>query len=478
MQIKSNQQIWNMQQIAKWTNGQIVSQMQTDFSQVGTDTRADLTNKVFIALKGDTHDAHLYLDAAVKAGAGLLIVHELPEKFQNLKNSVSIILVNDTLKALQVFAHEYRQTLQTKIIGITGSNGKTTTKEFTAAILNDYKKTHFNQGSFNNHWGVPLTLLQIPMDAAFAVVEMGMNHAGEITELVKIANPDFVVCTMVGTAHIEFFGTQQKIAEAKREIYLESREDTVRIFNQDQDLTFDMMYPVAKKFPASRMLSFSDKNKDADVYFKIENITAKGIEISGQIATIWGHAVIPVFGQHNLTNLLAAANLAYAVGMPADKIWKALPKCQSTWGRNQFIESALGVQILFDGYNANPDSMKALLANIKLINTNGHKIGVFGQMKELGDKASELHQDLGFAVSMSGYDQVYFIGENYIDFELGLKKSDFKNYKVAADLTESLGQHFLQHIKSGDFISIKGSRGAKTERFVELCDPVNWKNKI
>lgn len=468
---------WSIEQIAQWTNGKILSTHQTTFSEVGTDTRKDMTKQVFVALKGDSFDAHDYLDKAVEKGAGLLVIHRLDSKFENLKDKVSIILVDDTLNGLQKFSHAYRKTLTAKIIGITGSNGKTTTKEFTAAILNQYKKTHFNQGSFNNHWGVPLTLLQIPTDAAFAVVEMGMNHAGEIRELVKISDPDVVVCTMVGRAHMEYFGTQKKIAEAKAEIYMDSREDTIRVFNQDQELTYDMMYPIAKKYPASRMLSFSELNKDADVFFKIEELSAGGLKISGNIAANWASAEVPIFGKHNLTNLMAAANLAYAVGMPAEKIWKALPACKSTWGRNQFVESALGVQILFDGYNANPDSMKALLENIPLLKTQGQKIGVFGQMKELGTQAPEMHRDLAIAASMSGYDFIYFVGENFQDFEAGLKHTDFKHYNVAADLTESMGQHFVNHIKSGDLITVKGSRGAKTERFVELCEPINWAKK-
>ncbi|MEK6628547.1 MAG: UDP-N-acetylmuramoyl-tripeptide--D-alanyl-D-alanine ligase, partial [Bdellovibrionota bacterium] len=239
---------WHLNQIAKWTDAQIISEHQKEFLQLGTDTRKDLTGQVFIALKGVAYDAHHYLDQAVQKGASALIVHELPEKFQHLKSQISILKVKDTLKALQDFAHHYRNTLNTKIIGITGSNGKTTTKEFTAQILGQYKKTHFSEGSFNNHWGVPMTLLSIPQDADFAVIEMGMNHAGEITQLVKIANPDIVVCTMVGTAHLEFFGTQENIAKAKSEIYMESKSETIRIFNQDQDLTFDMMYPVSRKF--------------------------------------------------------------------------------------------------------------------------------------------------------------------------------------------------------------------------------------
>lgn len=468
---------WTLDQILQWTKGKVISTHQTQFNEVGTDTRQDLKNKIFIALKGDQYDAHDYLDKAVAAGAGLLFVHRLDLKFEALKNQVSIILVDDTLLGLQNFSHEYRKTLPTKLIAITGSNGKTTTKEFTAAILNEYKVTHFNQGSFNNHWGVPLTLLNTPPEAAFAVIEMGMNHAGEITRLVEIADPDYVVCTMVGKAHIEFFQTVQKIAEAKREIYLDSKENAVRVFNQDQDLTYDMMYPTAKKYPAGRMLSFSEKNKDADVYFKIQKATQSGLSIYGQIATVQGIAEVPVFGEHNIINLMAAATLAYAVGMPPEKIWHALVKCHSSWGRNQFIKGKNQIDILFDGYNANPDSMNALIKNVSTLEVQGRKIAVIGQMREMGSKAQELHEELGQLVGSQKFDKVFFIGENFKDFETGLKKAKFDNYIVDVDLTPSVKEVFLNYVKPQDFVFIKGSRGIKTERFVDLCEPLNWNSK-
>lgn len=466
---------WNLQQIAKWTEGKVVSQKQTDFSELGTDTRIDLKNKIFIALKGESYDAHDYLDKAVQAGAGLLIVHSWPEKFHFLAEQVSVLQVEDTLMALQNFAHHYRKSLKAKIIGITGSNGKTTTKEFTAQILSQHKKTHYSVGSFNNHWGVPLTLLNTPTDADFAVVEMGMNHFGEITRLVQIADPDIVVCTMVGTAHIEFFGTRENIAKAKSEIYMESRPDTVRIFNQDQDLTFDMMYPVAKKFPESRMLSFSEKNNEADVYFKINELRMRQMSISGLIAAVPGEALVPVFGKQNLVNLMAAANIAYVCGLKPEQIWKALSACKTAWGRNQFIETGLGAEILFDGYNANPDSMEALLANVPMLKCAGKKIGVFGQMKELGEHSAAAHVHLGDLVGSTGFAEVYFIGEDFKNFEKGLKNSGYRGRAlIQADYDESLGKQLGQALQAGDLAVMKASRGAKIERFLAHCQALNW----
>jgi UDP-N-acetylmuramoyl-tripeptide--D-alanyl-D-alanine ligase len=468
---------WTLAQIQSWTQGQIISEKKNEFSELGTDTRQDLSGKVFVALKGDQYDAHDYLDKAVAAGAELLIIHTLKDQFKSLVDQVSILLVKDTLVSLQDWAQNYRDQLDTKIIAITGSNGKTTTKEFTAAILGSYKKTYFNHGSFNNHWGVPMTLLGIPTDSEFAVIEMGMNHAGEIEKLVYIADPDIVVCTMVGSAHIEFFGTLEKIAAAKNEIYIHSDETAIRIFNQDQDLTFDMMYPSAKKFPAGRMLTFSQKNKEADVYFKIEHSTSKGLSIYGSIAGVPGRADCPVFGSHNLTNLMAAATLAYAAGMKPEAIWHAMHLCQSTWGRNQFIQTAVGIDILFDGYNANLDSMKALIKNVSELPLKQRKIGIFGQMKELGALSSELHFQLGQLVAQEKFDGVFFVGENAADFEKGLLSADCKKYFVDTELSSKLKSQFLDFIKPQDFIFIKGSRGAKTERFVELCQPVNWSAK-
>lgn len=465
---------WQLKQITSWTNAQILANINSEFADFGTDTRKDLTDHIFIALKGESYDAHEFLDLAVKSGATALLIHHLPEKFEYLKEKVSILKVADTLKALQSFSHEYRKTLKAKVIGITGSNGKTTTKEFTAQILGQFKKTHYSQGSFNNHWGVPMTLLHIPIDADFAVVEMGMNHAGEITELVKIADPDICVCTMVGTAHLGFFGTQANIAKAKSEIYLDSRPDTIRIFNQDQDLTFDMMYPVAKKFPESRMLSFSEKNPEADVFFKIDELNMQEIKISGIIAGAQGACTVPVFGKQNLTNLMAAATIAYVCGMQPEQIWKALSFCKTSWGRNQFIRTKTNVDILFDGYNANPDSMKALLQNIPMLKCAGKKIAVFGQMKELGDEAKNAHFELGDQAGRAGFSQIYFIGEDCESFQKGLQHSNFSGDSfIQTGYTEGLGKTLVDHSQAGDILVIKGSRGAETERFISNFETLN-----
>lgn len=468
---------WTLEQIANWTKGQILSTHQTSFDKVGTDTRADLEGQVFFALNGDNFNAHQFLKQAAQKKAGVLVVSEKTADLEEVKKLVSVILVSDTLQALQDMAHEYRKTLKAKVVGITGSNGKTSTKEFLKYLIQDDFKTHSNKGSFNNHWGVPLTLLGAGQDTEVIISEMGMNHSGEIKRLVEIAQPDVVVCTMVGRAHIEHFGTEKKIAEAKSEIYMYSNENTIRVFNQDQDLTFDMMYPVAKKYPASRMLSFSEKNKDADVFFKLEKFDSSGLLFGGQIASIWGSAQVPVFGKHNITNLMAASLLAYALGLSPEKIWKQLPKCQSEWGRNEFIKTQKEVDVLFDGYNANPESMGALIENLKSFEISGRKIIALGQMKELGTHAQNEHFNLGALVARQKFDAVFFAGENAADFKKGLESEGYKSFYVDNDLTEGLKQQFIEVLRPKDFLAVKGSRGAQTERYVELCSPIGWKTK-
>lgn len=468
---------WSLQQIADWTNGQILSKVQTEFSDFSTDTRKPCDQKIFIALKGDAFDAHDFLDKAAEQGAGLLLVHRLDSKFDDLKSKVSIIKVDDTLLALQKWAHAYRKTLKAQVFGITGSNGKTTTKEFLAKILSTTKKTYFTEGSFNNHWGLPFSILSADRDHECIVLEMGMNHAGEITNLVHIADPDLVVCTMVGSAHIEFFGNLKNIAKAKEEIYQETRESTIRIFNQDQEFTFDMMYPVAKKFPASRMLSFSEKNDEADVYMKVEKSTGLGLHIVGSIAGFKNSAVVPVFGDHNVINLMAAACMAFASGMKPELIWSALSLCKSTWGRNEFIKTEEGVEIIFDGYNANVDSMKALFSNVKALNVSGVKIAALGQMKEQGAAAPELHKEVAIAAAKGGFEFIYFYGENFKDFEAGLKEVGFSNYMVEPEFSDRIQNHLKETVTKGDLLAIKGSRGAATERYIQVFSSLDWKLK-
>ena len=248
------------------TKAQALSSGADSFDGVGTDTRKDLSGQLFIALRGENFDAHEFLEKAILQGERGLVVYKRKKKWDPLLKKAAVFQVSDTLLGLQNLAHGHRFRQRATIVSMTGSNGKTTTKEFATAILSTYKSTSSSIGSFNNHWGVPLSLLQIQKDHEVAVVEMGMNHAGELTRLVQIAQPDVVVCTMVGRAHIEHFGSSEKIAEAKEEIYKASGPTVTRIYNIDNQYTLKMFEKAAKEFPQARRVTFSSMNERADLF--------------------------------------------------------------------------------------------------------------------------------------------------------------------------------------------------------------------
>lgn len=461
----------------QWTSGKIINLDQLEqfskencsFDSIGTDTRKSLENNLFIALAGENYDAHQFLQQAMNQNAAGIMVHHWPA---GLVASVPVILVKDTLKALQELAQGYRKTLNCKVVGITGSNGKTSTKEFAAAILKNHFKTHWNEGSFNNHWGVPFNLLGIPSDVEVALVEMGMNHLGEIERLVEIALPDLVVCTMVGTAHIENLGTIEKIAEAKAEIYRYSPQAR-RIFNLDQSHTLQMK----KEFFRSNDMTFSENDSQADIYCRIELLTEDSLRVKGKIGEVFGEARIPVFGKQNLTNLMAASAIALACGMNGAEIWKALPLCKTAWGRNQFWKLKNDSQLLFDAYNANPDSMKALLENLSLMKEK-RLLGVFGQMRELGDISEIAHQEIGEIVGTLPFEKIYFIGEDHEAFIRGVKKSHPQKLVVSApDFDEKIHQNFMESLLPDHLVVMKASRGTRLERFLseDLIDPKLFK---
>lgn len=468
----------DVETIVKVTGAQILSLKLTNFVGLGTDTRLDLQGHLFISLKGEAFDAHQFLEKAVQQGATGLLVHEENEQVKKMKDKVTILKVLDTLKALQQLGNWSRHESKAKVLAITGSNGKTTTKEFTAALIGSVVDVHYNKGSFNNHWGVPFTLLQLPPTKDVAIVEMGMNHAGELTELVHIAEPDVVVCTMVGRAHMEFFGTIEKVAEAKEEIYEAAGPDAVRIYNLDNTQTHNMYVKACQKYPRNKILTFSSEDPGADVHLLINSMSMSELFVKGKIAGKESSARVQVFGAQNLTNLMAAASLGLAAGMTADQVWEGLSRCKTNWGRNQLVHLKSGAQMIFDAYNANPDSMKALIDNMKLLSVPGKKVGVFGQMRELGAASESLHEELGMWVGQAGFDKVYFVGADCDAFARGMKKVAYKNPSlIEKDFHDSTGQDLAKFLAAGDIAVVKASRGTRLERFVFPCEPLDFAEK-
>ena len=449
-----------VQELTTATGGQVLSQNPAEFSRVGTDSRSDLTGRLFVPLKGENFDAHDFIAQAVDKGATAVLVHQWREEWQPLLNKATFVKVPDTLQALQALGRFWRRKHKFKVLAITGSNGKTSTKEFTYALMRNKYKTHASKGSFNNHWGVPLSILEAGPEITHLILELGMNHSGEIFRLCMIAEPDVVTVTSVGRAHIGELGSQENVAKAKEEIYI-ACSNAMQIFNVDNEWTIRMY----ARSHGNKMI-FSSFKPGVDVHFRAQRISWEGLDITGHIQKVQGQCWVRILGRQNTVNLMAAASLALAAGMTPEEIWKALPEISDTaWGRNQILTMQNGAQILFDAYNANPDSMQAMLKNVYEMDMTGRKFLVVGDMRELGTFTAAAHEEAGERAGSCGFEGIWYIGANGQYFAKGLHKVvKPKTFYISADVDSKISGQFLTLIKDGDLVAVKASRSVALER--------------
>lgn len=448
-----------------------------EVTSVQTDSRANVKDSLFIALEGEQFDGHQFAAAAVAQGAKAILVHRWSPDYESLQDRCVFIQVSNTLTGLQDLALAWRKRWGFRVLGITGSNGKTSTKEFTYSLLSQHFRCHASPGSFNNHWGVPLSILQAKPDTQILILEMGMNHSGEITKLCQIAEPDIVVATMVGQSHIGELGSQEAVANAKEEIYLASPR-AVQIYNLDNEWTIKMFEKSQTRLPKPpKIITYSSFRDGVDVKVRIVKMMLAESLVEATIHGKLIKAQVPVIGRHNTVNLMAACSLALACGMTAEQIEKALPKCQTAaWGRNQWVHLKKGTKIFFDAYNANPESMSALLKNIYEFEFEGRRYFVLGEMLELGNLTAELHEKLGKQVADINPDGVWFIGPSGKDFERGLSAAGYANkLMISNGYEESLAMQMASMLEPNDLVAIKGSRGMKLERVVQAWNPVDFK---
>jgi UDP-N-acetylmuramoyl-tripeptide--D-alanyl-D-alanine ligase len=446
-------------ELHKAVGGQLLSQSPIAFSRVSTDTRSDLKGRLYIPLKGEKFDAHDFVPKAVEAGAAAVLVHAWKEEWKPLLAKAAFIQVPDTLKALQAFANHWRKQHKFKVFAITGSNGKTSTKEFTYALLKDHFKTHASKGSFNNHWGVPLSILEASPEHTHLVLEMGMNHAGEIWRLCLIAEPDICAVTNVGRAHIGELGSQEAVAQAKEEIYVACPK-AVHVFNIDNEWTMRMH---ARSH--SKKLTFSAFRPEADVNLRAQRMDWNGLDLIGSIGGEAGNAFVPILGRHNVANLMTASCLALAAGLKPSQIWKGLKGIQSVaWGRNQVVPLTNGARVLFDAYNANPDSVQALLKNLYEMDMSGSKFLVLGDMRELGSFSEQAHEEAGERAAAVNFSGVWYIGQYAKSFWKGYEKVRKADTALSSEKVDAaVAQKLLGLTKEGDLVAIKGSRGMELE---------------
>lgn len=461
----SGEKVWTCElaDLAKATSGQILSEPHKTFSRVGTDSRSNLTGRLFIPLKGEKFDAHNFVPQAVENGATAVMVSQFNDEWKPLTAKASFVKVSDTLQGLQNLARWWRKKMGFKVLAITGSNGKTSTKEFTYAILKDYLPVYASKGSYNNHWGVPLSLLEAGPEHTHVIQEMGMNHSGEIWRLCQIAEPDVVVVTTVGRAHIGELGSLEAVAQAKEEIYT-GAPNALHVFNGDNEWTMRM-----QSRSHAKQIVFSAFKPSADVHFRAQRLTWEGLDLVGQIRGEKMHTFVPVMGRQNTINLMAAAGLALAAGIKPEQIIKSMAAIKdSAWGRNQILPMTNGARVLFDGYNANPDSMTALLKNLYEMDTTGRKFLIAGDMLELGSFSEKAHEEVGERAGSVGFEGVWYVGKNSEAFFRGMKKVAAPPQMFASpDVDPKISQQILQQLRKEDLVAVKASRGIALERSFE-----------
>ena len=399
---------------------------------VDTDTRNIRKNTIFFALKGSNFNGNEFAEKALNLGAIYSIVDD--KKHQT---STNIILVDDVLKTLQQLANYHRKQLNIPIIGLTGSNGKTTTKELINAVLTEKYRTTATKGNLNNHIGVPLTLLSMTPKTEIGIVEMGANHLKEIEFLCSITEPDFGYITNFGKAHLEGFGSLEGVIEGKSELYnYLQTNNKIAFVNPDDAIQVE-------KTKKIKTISFDTE----DVKFIEAN---PFVRLSFSDTQIQSHLI----GKYNYTNILAAITIGHYFKVSSENIKEAIETYIPTNNRSQIIET--DNKIILDAYNANPTSMKAALENFAILEATDKTV-ILGDMFELGKDSCKEHQAIADLSTELNFENTFLVGENF--YQTKTKKHQFKSY-------DDLERYIINHPIKNHSILIKGSRGMRLERIL------------
>ena len=437
----------------------------TEIAEVVIDSRVAATGDLFVAIRGPRFDGHDFVADVMARGAAAAVVERgFSTGVHEGDAARAVIAVGDTVTALQDLAHAVRTASGTRVIAITGSAGKTTTKETIAAFLERRNTVVKNKGNLNNHIGLPLSLMQVRQGPDVAVMELGMNHAGEISTLVAIAEPDVRVWTNVGDAHIGFFASPDAIADAKAEILERATPSTVLVCNADDPRVMAR----APRF-AGRTVTFGIDNS-ADV--RATGVEDRGLAgMRARVVTPAGEAVIdsPLLGRGNLSNVLAATAVAIDAGIPLQEVADAAARLRPAARRGAVHRLANGVTVVDDSYNSSPAALAKALDVIAREQGATRKVAVLGEMLELGEHALRLHAESGRAVQRSGIDLLYAVGG---DAARALAASAVQAGMAPAAVThfatsEEAAPVIARAVRSGDVVMVKGSRGIRTDLIVD-----------
>ena len=448
--------------VAEATGGRLAAGSPTQvFTHVSTDTRTITRGALFVALRGERFDAHAFVAAGVAAGAAGVVVSSTAEM---PVDGAAIIVVPDTLRALQDLARAVRRASGARVIAITGSAGKTTTKEVTAELLSARYRVFRNRGNLNNHVGLPVSLLELVHRPDLAVVELGMNHEGEIRTLVRIAEPDVRVWTNVGDAHVGHFGSREAVARAKSEILEGATEATLVVSNADDPLVAAHV----QRSPA-RQMTFGF-GEGATV--RATDVEDRGFDgTTAAVETPRGrlHLSVPLAGRAQLTNVLAATAIAVELGVSTAAIEERVAAIEPVARRGAIRTTPHGARVVDDSYNASPAAVRAMLAALAATPVDGRRVAVLGEMLELGSASRQLHEVCGRAAAAAGVAELVVIGgEAAAGLAEGATAAGLSPAHIHrfADSGAAAGRiHEL--VAPGDLVLVKGSRGTRTDIVVD-----------
>ena len=446
-----------LKQVADWCGGKVSARFEhLRVSRMQSDSRKVRSGDLFVALKGAKADGHDFAETAINHGAvAALVSRPISEKLPSIE-------VEDTLRAYGEIAAGYRKLTGVKVVGITGSVGKTTTKEMTASILEAVYHTAKTEGNHNNNLGLPMTIMDMPENTEVAVLEMGMNHSGEMEYLSDIARPDLAIITNIGTMHIEHLGTREGILQAKLEIMRGMPDDGAGVFNGDEPLLWNI-----------RAIG-----KHKKYYYGIENhacdITATDIvELDDGVRFVvhgFGQQFelfVPMLGRHAVYNALAATTVGLLLGVKPEQIQARFSSFHNT-GMRQKIYVKNGVTIIEDCYNAGPESTEAALDVLAGIKTDGRRIAVLGDMLELGNRSAAEHYRIG-RLAVGKADLLLTYGEHSVRTLTGAITGGMNPKNTDHfDTHEDMAHMLKMRVSEGDVVLFKGSRGMRMEKVLQL----------
>lgn len=412
--------------------------------QITTDSRNCPKGSIFFALKGDKFDGNQYAGKALASGCVYAVIDN-PDYYIGERT----ILVDNVLKTLQQLAHHHRKVLGLPIIGITGTNGKTTTKELLAAVLSTKFNLLYTEGNFNNHIGVPLTLLRLTHDHEMAVIEMGASHPGDIKELVDIVHPNYGIITNVGRAHLEGFGSFEGVIRTKGELYDYIRRSKGKIFIKKEN---EYLQSIAKGIEQITYGNGDDDFASGQVV-SCDPFLVFNWKQQGKLHTVETHMI----GSYNLDNVLAAVAVGRFFKIPAERISRAIAAYEPTNNRSQFKKTENN-ELIIDAYNANPSSMKVALDNFITMPVQPKAI-ILGDMRELGPTSDELHAEVVEQIKKGQFDKVFLCGEHFS--KVGKEFSPFAT-------TEAMVEELRKQPLKGYHILIKGSHSMGLEKLADI----------